>query len=262
MKIEFQDRIDDYLLNRMSDEERKSFETDMVKDKELKEQLTFTKAVMEAIESRNEKLAAMEEWKDDYVWTGEGVADVAATEYLPTGSGYVHYAAPPMNENQSLPRSSNRRILYWFSGIAAVFIVGFFLIHNLYIGNSSPEYLASPVKNETIFRAASDNSDIEQLLDQHNYKEALNIVQEKCRIVEADSLEIVQNCSLGIIGQEQKEYEILIVKYKQDELKWLKVHALLGLGQKELAQKLLDELRHSDGYYQIKADSLYNHIKR
>lgn len=259
MKIEFQDRIDDYLLNRMSDEERKSFETDMVNDKELKEQLTFTKAVMEAIKSRNEKLAAMEEWKDDCVWTGGGVT---ATEYLSTDSGYVYYAAPPMNGNQSLPRSSNRRILYWFSGIAAVFIAGFFLIYDLYISNSSPEYLASPVKNETIFRAASDNSDIEQLLDQHNYKEALNIVQEKWRIVEADSLEIVQNCSLGIIGQEQKEYEILIVKYKQDELKWLKVHALLGLGQKELAQKLLDELRHSDGYYQITADSLYNHVKR
>lgn len=68
MKIEFQDRIDEYLLDRMSDEERKSFESDAAEDAELKEQLQFTETVQQATKSRNEKLAAMEEWKDDYVW--------------------------------------------------------------------------------------------------------------------------------------------------------------------------------------------------
>ena len=32
MKIDYQDRIDEYLLDRMSDEERKSFESDAAED--------------------------------------------------------------------------------------------------------------------------------------------------------------------------------------------------------------------------------------
>ena len=52
MKIEFQDRIDDYLLDRMSDEQRNSFESDAAKDAELKEQLQFTETVQQATKSR------------------------------------------------------------------------------------------------------------------------------------------------------------------------------------------------------------------
>ena len=130
MKIEFQDRIDEYLLDRMSDEERKSFESDAAEDAELKEQLQFTETVQQATKSRNEKLAAMEVWKDDYVWEDERVAAASAAEYRPTGSGYNYCPAPTMEESRSMPRSSGRRIFYWISGLAAVFVVGFFLIQN------------------------------------------------------------------------------------------------------------------------------------
>ena len=37
MKIDYQDRIDEYLLNRMTDEERSTFEQDVNHDEEIQE---------------------------------------------------------------------------------------------------------------------------------------------------------------------------------------------------------------------------------
>ena len=259
MKIEFQDRIDEYLLDRMSDEERKSFESDAAEDAELKEQLQFTETVQQATKSRNEKLAAMEEWKDDYMWEDERVAAASAVEYHATGSGYDYCPEPTMEESRSMPRSSGRRIFYWISGIAAVFVVGFFLIQNLYVADSPSEYMSSPKMNDMTLRAGSDNSEIELLLSQKKYDEALDLIEQKYLAVQDDSLDIVQDAT---IDAERKEYDMQIVKDKQDELKWLKAHALLGLSQQETALRILDELRNEEGYYQMAADSLYNHIKK
>lgn len=259
MKIEFQDRIDNYLLDRMSDEERKSFESDATADAELKEQLQFTETVQQATKSRNEKLAAMKEWKDDYVWEDERMAATSAAEYRPTGSGYNYCPAPTMESRRVGSSSPFKKILYWVSGIAAVFVVGFFLIQNLYVANSPNEYMPSPRMNDMTLRAGSDNSDIELLLSQKKYDETLELIEEKYLAVQDDSLDIVQDES---IAAEQKEYDMQIVKDKQDELKWLKAHALLGLSQQDTALRILDELRNEEGYYQMAADSLYNHIKK
>ena len=259
MKIVFQDRIDDYLLNRMSDEERKSFESDAAEDAELKEQLQFTETVQQATKSRNEKLAAMEEWKDDYVWEDDRVVAASATEYRATGSGYDYCPTPTMEESRSMPRSFGRRIFYWMSGIAAVFVVGIFLIQNLFVANSPNEYMPSPRMNDMTLRAGSDNSEIELLLSQKKYEDALDLIEEEYLAVKEDSLAIVQDETMDA---ERKEYDMQIVKDKQDELNWLKAHALLGLSQQETALRILDELRNEEGYYQMAADSLYKHIKK
>ena len=49
MKEEYQDRIDNYLLGRMSEAERVSFERDLNLDDKLKEQYEFTKAMKNAL---------------------------------------------------------------------------------------------------------------------------------------------------------------------------------------------------------------------
>ena len=259
MKIDFQDRIDDYLLNRMSDEERKSFESDVASDAEIKKQLQFTETVQRTTKSRNEKLAAMEKWKDDYVWKDERTVAASAAEYRPTGSRYDYYTASSAKKSCSMPRLSGRRLFYWVSGIAAGFVLGFFLVQNLYVGNSPIDYMSNPNINDAVFRAGSDNSEIELLLSQKKYEEALVLIEEKYLAMKANSLEIVQD---GTINAEQKEYDLQIVKDKQDELKWLMAHALLGLSQQEKALRILDELRNGEGYYQMAADSLYNYIKK
>ena len=49
------DRIDDYLLDRMNEEERRAFENDIENNMELREQMKFTEMVQRALKSKVEK---------------------------------------------------------------------------------------------------------------------------------------------------------------------------------------------------------------
>ena len=56
MRKAYQDRIDDYLLDRMTKEERHAFEKEIENNDELQEQLEFTEKVQRAIKSKDEKM--------------------------------------------------------------------------------------------------------------------------------------------------------------------------------------------------------------
>lgn len=86
--IERQDRIDSYVLDRMTDDERQQFEQDMAHDSDLKAQTVFTENVRRAIVCRNEKLAKMREWD----------------------------------------REGKSKAVYWLSSVAAVLVFGFFQV--------------------------------------------------------------------------------------------------------------------------------------
>lgn len=234
MNFESQDRIDDYLMGRMPDDERKVFEKELAGDKKLKEQLEFTGNLKQALKSRNEKLAAMEEWKTDYIWE-EYRRDVASS------------------------RPSGRRMLYWFSGVAAVFVAGLFLIRNLYFGNDGSDLLPSPGFDNTVLRAGSDNSDVELLFSQKKYDEALSLIEQKNQVLNKDTLELISN---SVMEKEQIEYKLLIYRDQADELKWLKIHALIGLNRLNDALPLLNELRCKEGLYNLAADSIYNNLMK
>lgn len=265
MKIEFQDRIDDYLLDRMSDEERNSFESDAAEDAELKEQLQFTETVQQATKSRNEILAAMEEWKDDYVWEEDRVVAASAAEYRPTGSGYDYCPAPEMESRRVATSSPFKKMLYWVSGIAAVFIVGVF-VFNLY-RPSSPEIAMetasrpneAPSKNGNIsFRGRSHEVSIESQLAMGDYSKALARLEKNEADIRADLMLIEREVhSRGEVREdaltEKDSLETNLVK-----VLYLKAQALVGLDRKDEARVVLDEVRQSESDYGIKADSLYH----
>jgi len=273
MKIDFQDRIDDYLLDRMSDEERNSFESDAAENAELKEQLQFTETVNLATKSRNEKLAAMAEWKDDYEWEEDRFVAASDAEYRATGSGYDYCPAPTMEESRSMPRSFGRRIFYWISGIAAVFIVGIF-VFNLYRPSSS-EISSSeiamktasrptkvPSKNGNVsFRGRSHDMDIESQLAMGDYSKALARLEKDEADIRADLMLIERDLhSRGdsfedaVNDKDSLETNLVRVLY-------LKAQALIGLGRKDEARVVLDEIRQSESEYGIKADSLYHLLR-
>lgn len=256
MNINNQDRIDNYLLNRMSDEERKAFEADVAKDTHLKEQMTFTKNVMNAIKSRNEKLAMIKEWQNDYVWKSEtDEIDSAIESHI---SDRNNYNRPSIKDSQKAHYSSKKQILYWASGIAAVVIAGFFLFHNLYMTETKNEFSTLPM-GITNLRAGSDYSDIELLLNQKKYEEALSLIEQETNSLRGDSVEIFQDLSIDL---EKRDFKLQEVRMQQEDLKWLKIYALLGINNQHDAFRLLDEMRQEEGYYQMAADSLYNHLKK
>ena len=100
--INFQDRIDEYLLHdeTMSEEEKVQFLKEIEEDAEKKEQYEFTKNVKQAIVSRGEKLKAMTEFQKEMK---------------------SHY---------------HRKTWLWISSIAAVLVIGFFAIKQLFVENS------------------------------------------------------------------------------------------------------------------------------
>lgn len=245
MRIEYQDGIDDYLMNRMSEEERRAFERKVADNAELREQLLFTSEVQRVTKSRNEKLAKMREWKYDF--DIETVTAAAAVRR---------------------PATRIRRIVYWASGIAAVFVIGFFLMRKLYVAEDysdtycSPEICYAPADDmiEGITEDESDYDKIEQLICQKSYYNAQEIILEKYQDLMSDSMQLSVLAQSKVIDEKQEEIFTLNIKHKQDKLIWLRVQALLGLHQQAAALKLLDELRKKDGDYQQKADSLFLEI--
>lgn len=238
MKFDYQDKIDDYLLNRMPDEERLAFEKEVSENAELREQLEYTRSVREAVTSRSEMLAAMREWENDYHWDNERVA-----------------VAHTANE---APRPVKKRLIYWMSGVAAVFVVGlFFLLRpadSSHITNPNPDVILGDT-----YKGGKDYSVINDKLQQKDYEEALAYIELEVDSIRTDSVEIIKDQA---IDKEELEYEMIVIKERQDELRWLKVLALIGLNRQEEALSLLDELRNAECDYKQQADSLYNLINR
>lgn len=237
MKFDYQDKIDDYLLNRISEEERLAFEKEVSENAELREQLDYTRSVQEAVTSRSEMLAAMRKWENDYQWENERVA--------------VAYAA---NE---APRPAKKRLVYWISGVAAVFVIGMFLL--IKPAGSPPDIDPNNVVLGDSYRAGQDYSAIEDMLQQKDYDEALVYIEQEIDSLRMDSIEIRTNQT---IAGDELEYEMGLIKESQDLLKWLKVQALIGLDRCKEALLLLDELRDADCDYKRQADSLYNQINQ
>lgn len=255
MNIDYQDIIDRYLLHEMTNEERLAFEKELNSNDELKEQFEFTKNVQQVIKSRNEKLAAMREWQDDYTWQDEHNEDEAASNATSDSSRAI------FSNNKESKRSSMRRTIYWISGIAALFIAGVLFFHHN--NTSAPSSPTSPSVKDAAprgeFRSGGNFADIQLLLNQKNYNEALSLTEQNIQQLRNDSISLVQN---NKINEEQKRYKMLIVADKHNELKWYKACALYGLNKKDLALQLLDELRQKDSYYKNQADSMYNKIKK
>ena len=99
--INFQDRIDEYLLHgeTMSEEYKAQFLKEIEEDAEKREQYEFTKSVKEAVKSRGEKLKAMAEFQKEM-------------------------------------KHGNRKVWLWISSIAAVLVIGFFAINPLFVENA------------------------------------------------------------------------------------------------------------------------------
>ena len=266
MKIEFQDRIDDYLLDRMSDEERTSFETDAAEDAELKEQLQFTETIQQATKSRCEKLAAMEEWKDDYMWEDDRVAAASATENRATGSGYDYFPQPTMKHRRIVTPSPFKKMLYWVSGVAAILVVGVFVL-NLYRPSSTEiakGIASSPSESQSmkvLLNERSHDEDIENQLKKGDFSRALAHIEK----AEADVRLDLMLFDRELYSRGERHEDVMIekdsLKNELVRLLYLKAQSLVGLERIDEAIVLLDEIRHSKSDYGMKADSIYRLLR-
>lgn len=246
MKIEYQDKIDDYLNGRMSDTEQKEFEKDIQNNPELKDQLLFTENLQDALKSRNDIMERMELWESEKL--------------------------------SKAKKSSVKRIYYWVSGIAALFIVGLFTF-STYL---SP-YFKSLWTNDTIsdnnIKTDNEYEIIESLLADCDYDKALKLIENKELELEFElGIMVVDPVALDTVALDIIDYDENVTnsdssyvnnddienKYKSeyDYILWLKSQALIGLNRIEEATYVLEKLQLPDCKYKAQADSLYKLLKK
>ncbi len=245
MRIEYQDKIDEYLLNRMPEKERWLFETVVAKNEELREQLEFTKQLQAAVKSRKEKLTKISEWQEEDKKTA-----MAEMQQRATGSGYP----ATRYHKSSRPYQKRLRIVIWSLGCIAIFIAGLFIFTPLHIVEDKAH--RAPLSYENI-KANTNYSTIEQLIKQKMYERAIRTIEQEEQLLKSDLMPIKG----GKTRKERQTYDAELLAEKTDELMWLKANALLGLGKNEEAMNLLNLLRKKEGKYQQSADSLYYRLK-
>ena len=158
MDEKFQDRIDDYLLNRMDDAEKTEFLREIEQDEKKKEQLEFTQNVRDCIRSREEKLQVLKQFRRQY---DDGRRTAA---YRATGSDNAPCCCPSpayMEERYEKPK---KKTWLWISGVAAVLVVGFFAVGTMFLQESGSHYDAAPMNqmrggDEVFSPAPADSTD-------------------------------------------------------------------------------------------------------
>lgn len=183
MKTDFQDRIDEYILGRMSDEEKAQFETEVNQDEPKREQLEFTKHVKGAISSREDKMAKLKMMQRMYDREHQQVA----ASMRATGTDDCQYSPAPQHVEEKKP---SKRIWWWASGIAAVLVLGLFVVNPF--GSDtlqtpsgfSPSFKGSP--NEMIRGKENDVFDMEMPIlndtiknDTIPHRDTVIIIKEK-----------------------------------------------------------------------------------
>ena len=127
--INFQDRIDEYLLHdeTMSEEEKVQFLKEIEEDAEKKEQYEFTKNVKQAMVSRGKKLKAMTEFQKE------------------------------------MKSHHHRKTWLWISSIAAVLVIGFFAINPLFVENSPTDNVRGDENDVFEMTAPADSIDTDSI---------------------------------------------------------------------------------------------------
>lgn len=131
MDEKFQDRIDDYLLGRMTDADREVFMSEVEQDGGKKSQLEFTQNVKDSVCSREEKLKALNLFRQQY----EEERRAAAMRVTGTEGATDYSPAPVVGAKPVWPK---KRMWLWISGVAAVLVIGFFAIKPMFVYEPSP----------------------------------------------------------------------------------------------------------------------------
>lgn len=152
MDINFQDRIDQYLLHpeSMSELEKEQFLTELEKDTEKKSQFDLTVNLKIAIKSREDKLKEILLMQRQYEHL-----QVTTFKETKLENSYSQVC------NEDIAKLPNRNNwIYWLSGIAIVVSIGFFVIKPvIFFDDSAPNIMrgvddevfdAIPCSNDTI----------------------------------------------------------------------------------------------------------------
>lgn len=244
-----QERIDAYLRGEMTADQRHLFESEMEVNEELRNEYWLTKAIVNAIADRQEKLKFMRRWSEE---------DEMEEPYMAAACA----AAERRIDQKVAAINPKFRILRWVYGIgaAACIAVGIFAVKSIFFASAPTDgnYMMPDFGTEAIYRAGnSDISSVDSLIAGKQYALALSSVDSFIN----ETNEYLKGYEETDSMTERDRYKIELNKGYLYELEWRKIHLLLALNKKDDAMRRLIRFSPQEGAYKTKADSLLETLK-
>lgn len=239
--ITTEERIDNYLLGRMSEAERAAFERDLAADAELKEEYECQKAIANAVQK-----VAMKDFLTQHAAERKekqgNVIDL---------STYFRQAPSKIREFFS----SGRRVVWMFASVAAMLVavvgtVNYTSTLHTMQGNGMLAYaeLSVPV--------ARDGNELDAMIE-----DAYNLIGEGELNKAMDFIEkakaTVSEKLTQPVETEEDEYEHQVLQLKLYDLEWYEAIVLMRQGKVLKAKKVLNAISTSDSPY---ADAARNEL--
>lgn len=221
MDDKYQDQIDNYLLNRMSHDERSDFEKELTNNETLRRQLEDTRMIKEAICSISEKRELIDEW----------------------------------SKTEQKQQTLHKR-LYWCSAVAAILVIGYVL--KPYILTNEEAFIYRQIELGANYKGGMSEVTINNALLDKNYDNALALVDSAIVAINKEIDELDKKTTMN---PDEKEYLRAAGKNQLTRLNWYKANALLGLKRLDEAKVILKELRLGEGPIPSAADSLLNTLQ-
>lgn len=250
--ITTEERIDNYLLGRMSEAERAAFERDLATDAELKEEYECQKAVANAVQK-----VAMKDFLTRHAAERQEVELSVATDLAESNGSVIDLTSLFSRISNKVQGffSSGQRVAWTLASVAAmvVAIVGSVnytsTLHTMQ-GNGMLAYaeLSAPV--------ARGGNELDAMIE-----DAYNLIGEGELDKATDAIEKAKATVSERLAQpvetEEDEYEHQVLQQKLYDLEWYEAIILMRHGKVLKAKKALNAISTSDSPY---ADAARNEL--
>ena len=231
--ITTEERIDNYLLGRMSEAERAAFERDLVVDAELKEEYECQKAVANAVQK-----VAMKDFLTQHAAERQSESNnvIDLSTYFKQASGKIREFF-----------SSGQRVAWTLASVAAmvVAIVGSVnytsTLHTMQ-GNGMLAY------TELTVPVSRDGNELDALIE--NAYTLIGAGEFDQALVTIGAAKTMVNEALDVpVVSEEDEYEHQVLQQKQYDLEWYEAIVLMRQGKVLKAKKALEAISTSESPY-------------
>lgn len=253
--ITTEERIDNYLLGRMSKAERAAFERDLASDADLKEEYECQKAIANAVQK-----VAMKDFLTQHAAERQKAELPVAADIVEPHGNVIDLSSifSRISEKVQGFFSSGQRVAWTLASVAAmvVAIVGSVnytsTLHSMQ-GNGMLAYaeLAAPV--------ARDGNELDTMIE-----DAYNLIGTGELVKALDAIEKAKAKVMESIAQpvetEEDEYEHQVLQLKTYDLEWYEAIVLMKQGKVIKAKRALEAIASSSSPYADNARNELNNI--
>ena len=234
--INLQEKIDSYILGKMSVEEKMNFETELANNMELKEKYELQKEISDAVQKARIKNLLVEV-ENEIIEEREKIINDRRND----------------NDDKSLGNTTNKRRI-WIS-VAASILVIFFVGFEFHKTSVYKTYGNDCYADITAPSSRSDNrldslmfSIYRQIGEENYYLAETNIEEAELIITSMKETEYVSD-------EEQKYYDD-ILSIKKQEIDWYDAVLKMKQGKYRKAKKELKKIANGNGIYSEKAKEI------